>query len=116
LEAFCKSFGTEFVRTVDAFDYEALKTAFRDAKNFNGVSVVIVQQTCSIVAKKAGTVRLSSFAVVADKCKGCRKCVNFGCPAVEFDKGSGLAFINAHCFGCGVCAQICSFDAIVEVK
>jgi len=115
LEAVCAAVGTPFIRTVDAYDYEALKTAFRDAKNFDGVSVVIVQQACAIVARKIG-VKKNPYAVVSEKCKGCRKCINFGCPAVEFDKETAVAIINSQCIGCGVCAQICSFDAIAEVK
>ncbi len=115
LEAVCAAVGTQFIRKVDAYDYDALKTAFRDAKNFDGVSVVIVQQACAIVARKAG-IRMNPFAVIPDKCKGCRKCVNFGCPAIEFDKETAVAFINFQCIGCGVCAQICPFDAIEEVK
>lgn len=115
LEAVCAAAGAQFIRTVDAYDYEALKTAFREAKNFDGVSVVIVQQACAIVARKAG-VRRNLFSVSSEKCKGCRKCVNYGCPAIEFDKKAAVAVINSQCIGCGVCAQICPFDAIFEVK
>jgi len=115
LEDICAAVGTQFIRTVDAYDYEALKVAFRDAKNFDGVSVVIVRQACAIVSRKLG-VKKNPFAVVSDKCKGCRKCINFGCPAIEFNKETAVAVVNAQCVGCGVCAQICSFDAIVEVK
>lgn len=115
LEAVCAAAGAQFIRTVDAYDYEALKTAFRDAKNFDGVSVVIVQQACAIVARKAG-IKRNPYTVIPEKCKGCRKCINFGCPATEFDKETAVAFINSQCIGCGVCAQICPFDAIEEVK
>ncbi|MCL2863009.1 MAG: indolepyruvate ferredoxin oxidoreductase subunit alpha [Methanimicrococcus sp.] len=111
----CTASGAKFVREVDAYDYEALKVAFRDAKNFDGVSVVIVNQACALVAKKTG-VKKNPFAVTAAKCKGCRKCINFGCPATEFDKKTAVSFINSQCIGCGVCAQICPFDAIFEVK
>lgn len=114
LEAVCAAAGAQFIRTADAYDYEALKTAFRDAKNFEGVSVVIVQQACAIVARKAG-VRRNPYTVINEKCKGCRKCINFGCPAMEFNKETAVAFINSQCIGCGVCAQICPFDAIEEV-
>ena len=115
LEAICASLGTQLIRTADAFDYSALKTAFRDAKAFNGVSVVIVRQFCSI-AKNADAAELSLFEVLPDKCKGCRKCMTLGCQAIEFDKNKAIAFINDGCTGCGFCAQICGFDAIVEAK
>ncbi|MCL2550071.1 MAG: indolepyruvate ferredoxin oxidoreductase subunit alpha [Methanimicrococcus sp.] len=111
----CAALGASFIRVVDAYDYEALKTAFRDAKNFDGVSVVIVQQACAIVARKLG-VKNNPYAVITKNCKGCRKCINFGCPATEFNKETAVSFINSQCIGCGVCAQICPFDAIAEVK
>jgi len=47
-------------------------------------------------------------------CPGCRLCVEFGCPAIEFE--GERARINALCAGCGVCAQICPSSAIVEVR
>ena len=46
-----------------------------------------------------------------DKCKSCKKCMGFGCPAISFKEGK--AFIdNTLCVGCGVCTQLCAFDAI----
>ena len=115
LEAICASLGAPLIKTADAFDYSALKTAFRDAKVFSGVSVVIVQQFCSI-AKNASAAELSLFEVVPDKCKGCRRCMLLGCQAIEFDKNKAVAFINDGCTGCGFCAQICGFDAIAEAE
>nr|HML27106.1 4Fe-4S binding protein [Methanomethylovorans sp.] len=36
--------------------------------------------------------------------------------ATEFDNELKRARINNMCTGCGVCAQICKFGAIMEVK
>jgi len=54
--------------------------------------------------------------MVNENCTGCRECVEFGCPAIEFEEDSDSARINMLCTGCGVCAQICPYDAIEVVK
>jgi indolepyruvate ferredoxin oxidoreductase alpha subunit len=42
----------------------------------------------------------------------CHICINLlGCPALITDKGK-VAVDNAQCPGCGVCAQVCPFEAI----
>jgi indolepyruvate ferredoxin oxidoreductase alpha subunit len=42
----------------------------------------------------------------------CKICINLlGCPALITDKGK-VAVDAAGCPGCGVCAQVCPFDAI----
>jgi len=74
--------------------------------------VVIARATCVIKARRSGSQR-SRYAVGED-CQGCRICVDFGCPAIEFENES--ARINQLCTGCGVCAQICPAAAIREVK
>ncbi|MCL2141364.1 MAG: indolepyruvate ferredoxin oxidoreductase subunit alpha [Methanimicrococcus sp.] len=115
LEEVCKAIGVSFIRVVDAYDYEMTRNAFREAKAFDGVSVVIVQQACAIVAKKIG-IKRNPYVVSKELCKGCRKCINFGCPATSFDSEKAISVINSQCIGCGVCAQICPFNAILEVK
>ena len=42
--------------------------------------------------------------------QGCKICVDFGCPAIEFE--GDVAKINDLCTGCGVCATICPSTAI----
>ena len=41
--------------------------------------------------------------------------MRIGCPAISFQKGQ--AFVDhTLCVGCGVCAQLCAFDALKEVR
>lgn len=49
-----------------------------------------------------------------NKCKNCKACVKTGCPAVI--SGNPIKIDPTSCNGCGVCKQVCPFDAIVEVK
>ncbi|MCL7413694.1 MAG: 4Fe-4S binding protein, partial [ANME-2 cluster archaeon] len=65
--------------------------------------------------------RLTPYSVYRDECRGCKACIRFGCPAIEFDAPGvegekGHSRISDLCAGCGVCAQICPFNAISEVE
>ncbi|MCQ1535477.1 indolepyruvate ferredoxin oxidoreductase subunit alpha [Methanosarcina sp. KYL-1] len=115
LAELCKALGADFVTMVDPYDLEETQEAFKAAKEFEGTAVVIARQPCVISAKRAGMKR-ARYAVDSEKCEGCKQCVKFGCPAIEFDEENKRAVITALCSGCGVCAQICKFDAITEVK
>lgn len=115
LEELCKAMGAEFVSVVDPYKLEEIQEAFKAAKEFEGVAVVIARQPCVISGKRAG-IRRAPYVVDPEKCEGCKQCVKFGCPAIEFDEQNKCAVITALCSGCGVCAQICKFDAIQEVK
>ena len=115
LAALCRSLGAEFVKTVDPYDLERTEEVFKRAKSFKGTSVVITEQLCVIDAKRSG-IRRKPFIIEADKCVGCKLCVDLGCPAIEFNLETKVASINAMCTGCAVCSHLCKFDAIMEVK
>ncbi len=112
LEALAKALGAGLVETTDPYDLNKAIEVFQKAKEFPGLSVVIARQPCVIKARRSGAGR-KSFAVGKD-CAGCRVCVDFGCPAIEFEDEE--ARINALCTGCGVCAKICPSAAIQEVR
>jgi indolepyruvate ferredoxin oxidoreductase alpha subunit len=111
LAALAKALGAGLVETIDPNDLDRSIEAFREAKEYPGLSVIIARQPCVIKSRRAG-VKLKSFSVGSD-CTGCKTCIEFGCPAIEFEEKK--ARINALCTGCGVCAQICPAAAILEV-
>jgi indolepyruvate ferredoxin oxidoreductase alpha subunit len=113
IETLSRALGADLVETVDPYNVEATIEIFKRAKEFQGLSVVIAKQACMTNARRAG-VRRKPFMVIRENCTGCRKCVEFGCPAIEFEEDS--ARINALCTGCGVCAQICTNNAIEVVE
>lgn len=49
-----------------------------------------------------------------EKCTKCKMCVKTGCPAIH--SGQTIEIDQVSCTGCGVCKQVCKFDAIKEVK
>lgn len=112
LEALAKALGAGLVETVDPYDLDAAIESFGRARDYPGLSVIIARQPCVIRARRSRGAR-RSFAVSEEECAGCRVCVDFGCPAIEFE--GEKAMINALCAGCGVCARICPNAAIREV-
>ncbi|MGP8319431.1 MAG: indolepyruvate ferredoxin oxidoreductase subunit alpha [Methanosarcinaceae archaeon] len=115
IKKLCQGLGAKFVEVVDAYDYKATKEVFKRAKEYVGTSVVIAEQACVIDARRAG-IRLKPYMIDVGKCTGCKQCVKFGCPAIEFDTKSKHAKITALCTGCGVCVHVCKFGSISVVE
>ncbi len=112
LEVLCLALGAGSVETVSPYNLDETIEAFRRARDHPGLSVVIAKEACVIEARRGGKRRLPFR--VTDECAGCKVCLEFGCPAIEFD--GERARINALCTGCGVCAEICPSHAIEVVK
>lgn len=53
--------------------------------------------------------------VIADKCKGCKKCLK-NCPFEAITMEGKIASIGSACTGCGQCAEVCPFEAIEKVE
>jgi len=111
LEALAKALGAGLVETVDPYRLDETIKSFERARDYPGLSVIIAQRACVIKARKKGE-RLRPLQV-NEECKGCKICIDFGCPAIEFE--GERARINSLCTGCGVCAAICPASAIEEV-
>jgi indolepyruvate ferredoxin oxidoreductase alpha subunit len=114
LDAICRACGVDYVETIDPLDLVTTTEVLKAAKERSGVRVIIAKHPCVIVARRAG-VKRGRYTVDPETCTGCRTCVRFGCPAIEF--WDEKAVINDLCSGCGYCAQICPTNAIHrEVK
>ena len=111
LEALAKALGAGLVETVDPYQLDETIKSFERARDYPGLSVIIARRPCVIKARKAG--QRPRPLQVNDECKGCKICIDFGCPAIEFEEER--ARINSLCTGCGVCAAICPASAIEEV-
>ncbi len=111
LEALCHALGIDRVRVVDPYDLEACRQAVSEELEADAPSVIISRRPCALLKYvKHG----KPFEVDPGKCKSCRACMRIGCPAISFKE---QARIDATlCVGCGVCAQLCKFDALKEGK
>ena len=97
---------------VDPYNLAECDQAVKEELAVNEPSVIISRRPCALlkyVKHKAPLVANS------DKCVGCKSCMRIGCPAISI--GDGKARIdNTLCVGCGVCQQLCKFDALESGK
>ena len=49
---------------------------------------------------------------MSDACQKCRTCFQLGCPALTIEDDA-VKILEFLCHGCGLCAQVCRFDAVV---
>ena len=108
LETLCKAVGINRVRVVDPYNLQECDAALKEELSVEEPSVIISRRPCvllkSVKAKPALTVS-------EDACKSCKMCMKLGCPAISMHDGK--AWIDPTlCVGCGVCTQMCKFDAI----
>ena len=107
LEPLCRSMGINRVVVVDPYDLEECDRVVKEELAANEPSVIISRRPCALLkyVKPKAPVRVNP-----DKCRSCRACMRIGCPAVAIKDGKAH-IDNTLCVGCGVCVQLCKFDA-----
>ncbi len=109
LETLCKALGINRVRVVDPYDLKACNEVVKEELAAEEPSVIISRRPCVLLKSVKAEPALK---VDEDKCKSCKRCMTLGCPAISMKDGK--AKVDATlCVGCGVCKQLCAFDAIV---
>ena len=108
LEALCRALGFNIVRVVDPYDLAAVETAVTEELAAKEPSIIISRRPCVMIK---GTVHKPAIAINQDACKGCKACMQIGCPAISF-KDKKAHIDPTLCIGCEVCKQMCRFDAI----
>ena len=115
IEAVVRAIGVQHVTVIQPYKVNKSIAAIREALAYQGVSVIISQQLCTLYAKSTKRLKTRSFQVT-DKCKNHRDCLNeFACPAFYL-QGSQVRIDPDVCVGCAVCAQICPENAITPIK
>ena len=107
LEALCHALGIRRVRVVDPYDLKMCEDAVKEELAAEEPSVIISRRPCVLLKYVKHNPPLK---VDSEKCRSCKRCMGLGCPAISM---KGKARIDPTlCVGCGVCAQLCAFDAI----
>ena len=108
LESLCRAVGVSRVRVVDPYDLAACDAAVKEELAAKEPSVIISRRPCALMkyVKHPGPI-----ASDPDKCVGCKSCMRIGCPAISIADGKAV-IDNTLCTGCGVCTQLCKFDAL----
>ena len=109
----CKSLGIEHVCEVDAFNQAELERIIKEEVARDAVSVIITKAPCALLK---GIKFPNKCRPLPDKCKKCGACLRPGCPALTKNEDGTISIDETMCNGCGLCKQLCKFDAINLVK
>ncbi len=109
----CKAMGIEHVVEVNAFDITELERIIKEEVARDAVSVIITKSPCVLLK---GNVFPYKCKPVEEKCKKCGACLKPGCPALTKKPDGSIAIDDTMCNGCGLCEQMCKFDAIERVQ
>ena len=108
LETLCKAVGINRVRVVDPYNLAECDAVLKEELAAAEPSVIISRRPCVLLK----SVKIKpSLKVEKDKCKNCKMCMKLGCPAISIHDGKA-DIDETLCVGCGVCTQMCKFDAI----
>ncbi len=108
----CRSMGIEHVVEVNAFDIAALEKTIKEEVARDAVSVIIVCAPCALLKGQSFP---NKCEAIPEKCKKCGACLRPGCPAITKQPDGTIQIDASMCNGCGLCKQLCKFDAI-EIK
>ena len=109
----CRSLGISRVTEVNAFDQAELEKVIREETQREELSVIIAEAPCALLK---GIKFPNKCRPDTEKCKKCGACLKPGCPALTRKEDGTIAIDETMCNGCGLCMQLCKFDAIKLVK
>ena len=108
LEALCRAMGFARVSVVDPYNLEECNRVLKEELAAKEPSVIISRRPCALLKYVKHKAPLK---VEADNCVGCKSCMRLGCPAISV-KDKKAVIDTTLCVGCGVCQQLCKFDAL----
>ena len=122
IETIVRALGVTRIRTVNPLKLDEMKEALDWAYQEVREAPVVLITRWPCVLKKLSTEDRREFRIAPgqctvnhEKCIGCKKCLQTGCPALSFDKYERKVSIDRmQCVGCTVCAQVCPVKAIVK--
>ena len=98
---------------VDPYNLSECESVIKEELDKKEPSVVISRRPCALLKYVK---HKPPSSVDPDKCRSCKSCMKIGCPAISMKSVEGkdkpVASVDATlCVGCGVCEQLCPFDA-----
>lgn len=107
LVSLCKAIGIDHVVVTDPFDLDGLEKILKEELERDEPSVIIAQRPCALLK----SVKYTGKCAINDNCKKCKICMKLGCPAISLD-GDSVRIDATQCNGCGLCLNVCPFNAI----
>jgi len=112
LETLCRAVGINRVTVVDPYNLAECDRVIKEELAAEEPSVIISRRPCALLKYVKHSAPLK---VDVDKCKSCKMCMKIGCPAISMENGKAKVDTTL-CTGCGVCEQLCKFDALKAIK
>ncbi|NLC94011.1 MAG: indolepyruvate ferredoxin oxidoreductase subunit alpha [Treponema sp.] len=108
LELLAKAMGINRIKVIDPYNLEESEKVIKEELSVSEPSLIISRRPCVLLKSVKPKPALS---VNEEKCKSCKMCMKIGCPAISM-KGGKAKIDETLCVGCGVCTQMCKFDAL----
>ena len=108
----CRAVGIKNVYEINAFDIALLEKTIKEETAKDEISVIITKTPCVLLDKR----KKPLYTAHEDKCKKCGMCMKPGCPAMTKNPDGTIHIDDTMCTGCGLCKDLCKFDAIELVK
>ncbi|HIW40983.1 MAG TPA: indolepyruvate ferredoxin oxidoreductase subunit alpha [Candidatus Mediterraneibacter vanvlietii] len=108
----CRAMGIKNVYEINAFDLPLLEKTIKEETAKDEISVIITKTPCVLLDKR----KKPLYRALPDKCKKCGACMKPGCPAMTKNPDGTIRIDDTMCTGCGLCKDLCKFDAIELVK
>ncbi len=113
LEMMVRAIGVENIRVVDPLQLDELQKTLEEELARREPSVIITKRPCILLNNIPKNFK---YVVDDELCKGCKTCIKLGCTGVSFNDESKKAVMSPGCVSCGLCPQVCKFDAIKKVE
>ncbi len=113
IPALVKAFGIKNVVKIDPYNLVDIEEKMKVALASDEMTVVVVEAPCVLRYR----ISHPPLKVDAEKCTACKRCLTVSCNALSMEVKGDDSFVVIDpnmCAGCGVCAQVCKFDAIGE--
>ena len=108
----CRAMGIKNVYEINAFDLPLLEKTIKEETAKDEISVIITKTPCVLLDRR----KKPLYRALPDKCKKCGACMKPGCPAMTKNPDGTIRIDDTMCTGCGLCKDLCKFDAIELVK
>ena len=112
IEALVRAVGIDNVQWL-IMKLDELEAAIREELERREPSVIIAKRACALIDPTPIT---STLFVDEELCNGCKACIRIGCTEFSLTMMRKAAINPNTCVSCGMCVQVCKFDAIKVVE
>jgi indolepyruvate ferredoxin oxidoreductase alpha subunit len=116
IAAIGKALGVRNVAEIDAYDYGQIDRALDLMLRKAGPGIIVNHGACVLLERKPMG---RPYIVDEGLCDGCRRCLMISCPCLSLagpGKRAKVMIDPSTCYGCNLCAEVCTRGAIAEGK